>query len=65
MQVAQFARTQHIPYLGICLGLQIAVIEYMRHVCGIADATSAEFDDMGGDNHVIALMNAQHEVTEK
>ena len=40
---AQYAREYHIPYLGICLGMQIAVIEFARHVLGIADADSGEF----------------------
>ncbi|KAF9945757.1 CTP synthase ura7, partial [Modicella reniformis] len=42
---ARWAREQKIPYLGICLGLQIAVIEFARHVCGMADANSAELDE--------------------
>ncbi len=41
---AQFAREQRIPYLGICLGMQIAVIEYARHLAGLEDAHSTEFD---------------------
>lgn len=41
---AQYARENNIPYLGICLGMQIAVIEFARHVCQIADANSGEFD---------------------
>lgn len=41
---AKWARENKIPYLGICLGMQIAVIEYARHICGITDATSEEFD---------------------
>ncbi len=40
---AKYAREQKIPYFGICLGMQIAVIEYARHVVGIADAHSGEF----------------------
>ncbi len=40
---AQYAREHNIPYLGICLGMQIAVIEFARHVLGIADADSGEF----------------------
>ena len=40
---AGYARTHNIPYFGICLGMQIAVIEYARHVCGLADANSGEF----------------------
>ena len=41
---AQYARTANKPYLGICLGMQIAVIEFARNVLGLADANSAEFD---------------------
>ncbi len=41
---AQYARERRIPYLGICLGMQIAVIEYARHVLGIQDANSGEFE---------------------
>jgi len=44
IQTAQFAREQKIPYLGICLGMQVAVIEYARHVAGLTDAFSTEFD---------------------
>src|SRR3954464_5515667 len=39
----RFARENHVPYLGLCLGFQMAVIEYARNVCGIADADSSEF----------------------
>ncbi|KAF9975022.1 CTP synthase ura7 [Actinomortierella ambigua] len=42
---AKWAREQKIPYLGICLGLQIAVIEFARNVCGITDADSAELNE--------------------
>ena len=41
---AHFARTSRVPFLGICLGLQVAVIEYARNVLGLADADSAEFN---------------------
>ena len=40
---AQYAREHHVPYFGICLGMQIAVIEYARNVAGIQDANSGEF----------------------
>ncbi|MCR3755557.1 MAG: CTP synthetase [Sodalis sp. Psp] len=40
---AQYAREQKIPYLGICLGMQVALIEFARHVAGMADANSTEF----------------------
>ncbi len=41
---AQFAREHRVPYLGICLGMQVATIEYARHVAGLTDANSTEFD---------------------
>ena len=40
----RYARENKVPYLGLCLGFQMAVIEYARNVCGIADANSSEFD---------------------
>jgi CTP synthase len=42
---AEWARTKKVPYLGICLGMQIAVIEYARHVCGLEGANSVELDE--------------------
>ena len=42
---AKYARENNIPYLGICLGMQIAVIEFARNVCGLKDANSGEFDE--------------------
>ena len=44
IQAARFARERGTPYLGICLGMQIAVIEFARHVCGLEGANSSEFD---------------------
>jgi CTP synthase len=41
---AQYARENRVPYLGICLGMQVAVIEYARNVCGLDGAHSTEFD---------------------
>jgi CTP synthase len=40
----RYARENHIPYLGICLGMQLAVIEYARHMAGLANANSTEFE---------------------
>lgn len=54
----KFARENHIPTLGLCLGLQCMVIEYSRNVAGIEDATSSEFDP-DGKNPVIATMAEQ------
>lgn len=56
---AKYARETGIPYFGICLGMQIAVIEYARNVCGIADAHSGEFDEYGL-NKVIDFMPDQN-----
>ena len=44
IQVARYAREHGLPYLGLCLGMQVAVIEFARHVVGWADAHSTEFD---------------------
>lgn len=44
IQAVEYARRNNIPYLGICLGMQVAVIEYARHVAGLAEAHSTEFD---------------------
>ncbi len=50
-----YARTQKIPYLGICLGMQVATIEFARHVAGLAGANSTEFDK-NTQHPVIALI---------
>ncbi|MCI8588867.1 MAG: CTP synthase [Bacilli bacterium] len=60
----QYARENKIPYLGICLGMQIAVIEFARHVCGIEDASSTEFDEVC-KNPVIDLMANQKAIVNK
>ncbi len=52
---ARFARENKIPYLGICLGMQVATIEFARHVAGLANANSTEFDP-NSPNPVIALI---------
>jgi CTP synthase len=44
LQGIQFARQRKVPYFGICLGMQCAVIEFARNVCGLKDANSSEFD---------------------
>ncbi len=61
---AQYARTNGIPYFGLCLGLQIAVIEYSRHVLGYTDAHSTEFAP-GSTHPVIDLMEDQRNVENK
>jgi CTP synthase len=54
----RYARENNIPYLGICLGMHIAVVEYARNVCGLADANSREIDEIT-DNPVIDIMPDQ------
>lgn len=56
---ARYARTHNVPYLGICLGMQIAVIEYARGVLGLEDANSSEFAP-DSSHRVIDLMPDQH-----
>jgi CTP synthase len=51
IRAAEFARTRRIPYLGICLGMQMAVIESARNLAGMADAGSQEFDLEAGTDH--------------
>ena len=53
---ARFARENKVPYLGICLGMQVATIEFARHVAGLADANSTEFEPES-PHPVIALIN--------
>jgi len=60
----KYARENEIPFLGICLGMQIAVIEFSRNVCGLEFAHSAEFDK-GSPHRVIDLMENQVGVTQK
>ena len=55
IRAVQYARENRIPYLGICLGMQIAVVEYARHVLGLAGAGSTEWDDKVADP-VVALV---------
>jgi CTP synthase len=61
---AKYARENDVPYLGICLGLQIAVIEFARHVLGWKDANSAEFT-ADSQHLVIDLMPEQQGITAK
>jgi CTP synthase len=64
LKAIQWARTAQRPFFGICLGLQCAVIEHARNVCGLAGANSLEFDP-DTPHPVIALMDAQHQVIDK
>ena len=58
------ARVRNIPFFGICLGMQMAVVEYARHVCGLAGANSSEFDE-SSPYPVIDLLPEQKGITEK
>lgn len=64
VEAVRFAREEGIPFFGICLGLQCAVIEFARNVLGIAGANSSEFDPETPDP-VIALLPEQRGVTDK
>lgn len=61
---AQYARTNGVPYFGICLGMQVAVIEFARHAAGIADANSGEFDELCA-HKVIDFMPGQSDEIDK
>jgi CTP synthase len=56
IQAARYAREHGVPYLGICLGMQVAIVEYGRHVLGFTDANSTEFN-RATQNPVIALIS--------
>ena len=60
----RFAREEKVPFFGICFGMQMAVIEYARNVCGLAEANSSEVDERT-PHPVIHLMQSQHMVTRK
>lgn len=57
----KYARENNVPFLGLCLGMQVAVIEFARNVCGIKNAGSTEFDELC-QNPVIDLMASQKSV---
>ncbi|MBE5736583.1 MAG: CTP synthase [Clostridiales bacterium] len=61
---AQYCRENKVPYLGLCLGMQIAVIEFARNVANITDAHSTEFNE-STNNPVIHIMDSQKDVVEK
>lgn len=61
IKAIQYAREHKIPFFGICLGMQCAVIEFARHVCGMADANSSEFNP-NSTHPVIDLMPEQLDV---
>ena len=61
IEAVQYARMQKIPFLGLCLGLQVAVIEFARHVCNLKKAHSTEFD-MHTPHPVIDILRSQKNV---
>ncbi len=64
IQAIRYAREQRVPFLGLCLGLQCAVIEFARGALGLADANSTEFDP-STPHPVIDLMSSQEDVEDK
>ncbi|HEY0672843.1 MAG TPA: CTP synthase [Longimicrobiales bacterium] len=62
-EAVRYARTSGMPFFGICLGLQVAVIEYARNMCGLTESDSTEFA-RDATNPVICLMDSQRQVTE-
>src|SRR5699024_10665813 len=64
LEVVKYARTNGIPFFGICLGLQCAVIEYARNVCGWSGANSIEFEQEP-EYAVIDLMEEQKHIKDK
>ena len=61
---AEYARENNVPCLGLCLGMQVMTIEFARHVLGMSDAHSTEFDP-SSTHPVIDIMNDQRDVTDK
>ena len=61
IKAINYARVKNIPYLGLCLGMQLAVIEFARNVCNIKDASSTEFDELC-KNPIIDLMSDQKSI---
>ena len=64
IQTVKFARENNIPFLGICLGMQMAVVEFARDVLNLKDANSLEFDE-DTTNPVIHIMETQKNITKK
>jgi CTP synthase len=64
IKAASYARRHNIPYLGLCLGMQVAVIEFARNVLGLKEANSSEFDPQTL-HPVIDLMHTQRDISDK
>jgi CTP synthase len=64
IQAVRYARENRIPFFGICLGMQLAAVEFARHVCGLDGANSSEFDNKS-PHPVIHLMDTQRGIESK
>jgi CTP synthase len=64
IKAVRFARERGIPFLGICLGMHCAVVEFARNVCGLSDANSTEFDK-DNPHPAICLLDEQKSITDK
>ena len=64
IKAVRFARESRTPFLGLCLGMQVATIEFARHVCGLEGANSTEFD-ANTPHPVISMLEEQKDVTDK
>ena len=62
IEAAKCCRVNKVPYLGICLGMQVSVIEFARHVVGITEATSSEFNARAKDPVIIPMEELDKEV---
>jgi len=62
IEAIKYARENKIPFFGICLGMQMAVVEFARNVCGLIDANSTEFDE-NTQNPVIDIIEEQKQIT--
>jgi CTP synthase len=63
IDAVRYARESKVPYLGICLGMQVACIEFARNVCGLSDANSTEFEK-NTEHPIISLLEEQKQVTQ-
>ncbi len=64
IRAIRYLRENNIPFLGLCLGMQLSVVEYARNVCGIRDAASTEFKE-DTENPVVDVMHSQKEIVNK
>jgi CTP synthase len=64
IKAVEYAREKKVPFLGICLGMQMAVVEFARNMCGLAGANSTEFNP-DSPHPVIHLMDEQRSITDK